>query len=113
MDVITWRLIDNNRYLHNRLEDRDYDRNDTGDNDASPDKNDSSNRHGRWHCIDPAGKYMQRKTDAAHVLSKSYIHFFIFYDSLYAQTGSEKAYSLYSFFVFGIFNHYIMTIGGN
>ena len=71
-------------YLHNGLENRDYCRNGTGDNIASPDKDDGSNRHGGRHCIDPVGKYMQRWTGIAYILSEPYLYISVFYDSLYA-----------------------------
>ena len=63
---------------------RDYCRNGTGDNIASTDKDDESNRHGGRHCIDPVGKYMQRWTGIAYILSEPYLYISVFYDSLYA-----------------------------
>ena len=78
------KLTCHNRYLHNGLENRDYCRNGTGDNIASTDKDDESNRHGGRHCIDPVGKYMQRWTGIAYILSEPYLYISVFYDSLYA-----------------------------
>lgn len=42
------------------------------------------NRHGGRHCIDPVGKYMQRWTGIAYILSEPYLYISVFYDSLYA-----------------------------
>ena len=36
------------------------------------------------HCIDPVGKYMQRWTGIAYILSEPYLYISVFYDSLYA-----------------------------
>ena len=89
MAVVFRKLTCHNRYLHNGLENRDYCRNGTGDNIASPDKDDGSNRHGGRHCIDPVGKYMQRWTGIADICL-SLIYIFLYSMILYMLRRDRK-----------------------
>ena len=84
MAAVFRKLTCHNRYLHNGLGNRDDYRDGSGDNIASPDKDDESSRYGGRHCIDPVGKYMQKGTGIAYILSEPYLYFPVFHDSLYA-----------------------------
>ena len=88
MAAVFRKLTCHNRYLHNGLENRDYCRNGTGDNIASTDKDDESNRHGGIVLIQLGS--ICRDGQALLIFCLSLIYIFLYSMILYMLRRDRK-----------------------